>query len=772
MHRPVFRHLSTWIIALVALATLLIATLPELMRYGALALLEQQGKAQVSIDDIDFNPFTGEFEIERLSTSSGLLLKHAKVRLEWWPLWHRKLVVRELRGDTLKLTLVRHADGSLVIGGIAIPAGNATPKAAQNHEASTPWQINLPGADFTHLDLTVELDSGAKQPPRHAHLTLNDLYLYRLAIHGQQIRVGELRLDGFAAEDSAGQLSESLQRLQLYGLQLDATPHLALDEANILKLVLAPPAPFAGGSFGRITLRQLQAAPAGPFSLASLHIDDAILPSRKSTRLGGFASLQLDDLKGVIPERLSLGELNIDGLQLPVDDSASLGHIDRLATKRMTLLAGKEAPALAADSILLGGITLPSDKRMKMGSIGALEITALDAGKQQISMDSLAIRQLQAALLRGKRGNVDIPQPAIEADATGEKPKPADNPAPSENAAAPIQLRIGAFSVDRGSRVTLRDESVQPVFKSEMAIRRFTLAPLTIGTAEAGKLDLDITLDRQSTLQAKGSLTPDPAHLAADLSVALKELNLPALSPYIEQAMHFAIKTGQLDIDSKAKLAKGQLASENGIHIRRLQIDSGKDAPMVGGMTINTALEMIREDNGDINLDVPLNGPLDNIQAGLGDVINKALMTAMQKAALAYASQYLYPYGTIISVASTVAKAAMAPPRLSPIVFPPLQEKLDEKGLDYAGKITGLLKAKTKIRLQVCGVAAPAEAKTIDTQRPVPDDEHLLDLARARSRQVVETIAGQGIATDRLFACKPEIDRGEKAKGRVELLLE
>jgi len=707
-----------WLSGALLLVILFVALLPVLMRYGAITILERQGAGQVTIEDIDFNPFTGEFAISHLATGSGLLLDRAGLQLEWWPLWRQQLVIKKVHGDTLRLNLEQRADGSLVIGGMktspATGAAEATP---------SPWSITLPSVDINHIALTIHQPAVQKQPARTLRLSLDNLYMDQLSVSARGIQLAELRLDGWSGEDTGKALPKAIRRIQLFDLSLDAQQQLKLGTAEIWAIQLSPPPPLRHGSIDRIKLRNAEAS-AAAFRATELQVDGVDLPAYKETRLGRIGSLHMTDLQGRMSGRL---------------------QIKKLALQRLTL---------------------PADAALALGDIAALRIDGLVADQAHAAMEALAVTGLRASLLRRPDGT--IATPALPFAQAAERPGDDTTGQP----ATPFQLRIGSLSLAGDSRLAVRDETVQPAFKTEIAIRRLDLAPLKLGTAEAGELGMELVSDKQATLTARGSLTPEPAHFAMDLTVELKELNLPRLSPYIERAMQIAIRTGQLDLSSKAEIAGGALKSQNTIHIRSLQVEAGQGAPSAGGMPVNMALDMIRDDKGDIDLKVPLQGPLDDLQAGIGDVINKVLMTALQKAVLAYASQYLYPYGTIISVASRVAKMAKTQPALTPVTFVPGSSELDEQATGYSVKIAALLKAKGKIRLRVCGVASPAEFTMRHPNRQPPADEQLLDLAQQRSARIVEAIGHEGIASDRLYDCKPAIDRADSAGGRVELLLE
>lgn len=669
------RRWLVWLSGAVLLVLLLIVTLPEMMRYGAVLLLERQGVGRVTIRDIDFNPFSGAFELRGLKSASGLTLDHVKLRLDWWPLWHRRLAVTEFSSNHLNLTLRERADGTLMVGGVALPAteeSGGTPSA---------WHMMLPDAQIGDIHLTVKLAAKRSEPARTIVLSLPQLHLHDLTLSPTVVKLASLQLDDLAIDDSAHMLPESIRKIALTNLDGDPAKEMKLERADISALAL---------------------------------------PERGAARLGNIEAITLD------------------GLQLRN--------------------AG-DSPSLAAKQMLLDGITLPADKAVALGHIKAIRIEALLADAHRAAMQALTLSGLEGHVLRRKRGVILIPGVPV-GDGSRKAPEAA-------KASTPFSLRIGTLSTSGDNQIDFRDEAVKPAATLHIDIRHFSLAPLAIGNAEKGKLAATFRLYRQAILKADGSLTPDPSHLAMNLHASLTNLGLPHLSPYVEKEAGITIHTGKLDLDTTAKVANGLLHSKNRVHIRNLQVKPGQNTVSVNGIPIDMALDMIRDDKGDIELNVPLDGPLNDLRAGIGNVVNKAMLTAMQKAALFYAAQSLYPYGAIIPAFSALKKLANAQPALTPIQFAAGSAKPNETAEAYAAKIAELLKAKQKIRLQICGVAATAEF----TVSHMPNNERLLDLAQKRSSAVIHAITDHGIDPERIFACKPEIDHAENASGRVALLL-
>jgi hypothetical protein len=195
-------------------------------------------------------------------------------------------------------------------------------------------------------------------------------------------------------------------------------------------------------------------------------------------------------------------------------------------------------------------------------------------------------------------------------------------------------------------------------------------------------------------------------------------------------------------------------------------------------------LKLLRDKDGTVRLEVPVEGDITSPRFELAGVINKALGRAVRKTAIAYLKYTLQPYGTYLTVANLaryLGKAAFGV-RLDPVFFEPDETGLDEKDLDYLDHVATLMKEKPEVEVKVCGFSVPGEAGRIfggpgdgrgDGARLTPGaKERLEGLARERAEAVKDhLVAVSGVDPGRLFVCHPAIDEDAGARPRVELLI-
>ena len=451
------------------------------------------------------------------------------------------------------------------------------------------------------------------------------------------------------------------------------------------------------------------------------------------------------------------------------------------------------------DQLLIENIKLPTAGDASLGDIGEVSLKGGDLDfSGNYHLQEIAINDLQASIKKLKSGKVNVLE-KLSGEATGkeqsapiseeksaEQATAVDNQSTSGVATAPV-VYIDRFLMSRGSSVSFRDESRFPPFDTTMKVEHFTLAPIDLSGREVGKLDLLFNLNKNGSLAANGDLGLNANDISSDLTLVLKQFDMPGLTGFVEGEFGQSIKTGQLNLDSTIKVAGKKIDAKNKLVIRKLALEKAKQpgkAEQSLGMPVDMALDMLRDDRGDITMDVPISGHLDDPNVNVSDVINQALVSSMSSGAMTYAKLLLQPYGAIYMAAEFAVGAAQdaAKPKLTPIQFTHRSAELTADMTDYATKIAALMKSK-EFRLEICGVATRLEGGEIEastdsskgyvkSEKPL-DDGALMKLAEARSDRVMKAIQEQGIAADRLFNCRPNIDeKKSKALPRVELILD
>jgi hypothetical protein len=647
------------------------------------------------------------------------------------------------------------------------------------HALNGQGDVRLAGMQISGLDADLSGDIAV------AKLVLNKLSAEGIDGHRQSVLIAQTELADIAMP-SVKQSGKSAAR------------HVRIKSLGAKNIVVK----HASGERGHVKLKKINLAGLnigldGSLDLAKLSLKqlqaEALSPDNQSAHLEGatLAGLAIRSGEAIRLKSLTMHKANLlaPNQRLAAFDNASLKQL---------VMNGPESGSF--ESLTFEGIQLPADDTISLGSIGriqAQQATLTTGGAYRVKQ--LQIDKLQAHLVK-KRNGWQLPA-GIAGKKSEKSAKKGDIPQASAiqsaSDTAKAQLVIDTVVVGAGSWIELHDESVTPALATTMQIKQFRFAPLDSSGKQRGKLNVQMKLGKSGILSLKGETNVAAGkQLRADMHLVLKNFNLPPLSGYVETDLGKSIKTGQLNLDSDISIRNDTIDSKNKVLIRKLALEDSQHAhgsepkiTLAGGMSVDMALGMLLDDRGDVTLNVPVNGPLDNPDINLSHIINKALLTSLKAGALTYAALALQPYGSIILVAD-VARGMIkdaAKPKLTPVEFSERGAVLTSQMRDYISKIATMMK-KRDFRLQVCGIATRIEAEMI--MQPAPetgvgqmepayvaqpglDDEQLLKLAQQRSDVVVTALRTLGIADKKVFNCHPAIDEAkQKAQPRVELLLD
>jgi hypothetical protein len=85
-------------------------------------------------------------------------------------------------------------------------------------------------------------------------------------------------------------------------------------------------------------------------------------------------------------------------------------------------------------------------------------------------------------------------------------------------------------------------------------------------------------------------------------------------------------------------------------------------------MSLDSALKLLRDDQNNVKLNIPISGDIRDPKFSVADAVNKVLAQTLQTSALSYLKFMLGPYGIGLSVAEMAYKSA-SKIRLNPIQF-------------------------------------------------------------------------------------------------------
>ncbi len=778
-----------WGIAFLVILLLFILLLPVGVRYGTIQALKQQGIQQVEIADIDINLFSGELKVTGMLVSGDgqgrARLDSLYVNISMLALFKKQLKIENILLDGLILDVKNNTGGEWIVAGYRPPpAAESTDGDATT--AST-WGIGIDSFQLKAIKTRLDL------PQLQTVLSLDALQIKQLASwqpqqltqFNMQLRIDEspLNIDGKVQPFLA--TPELKAKLTLDKLPLALAKGFA-SEANIKELT------------GALTLSTNLSA---TFNADQPHIEAATTLTLNELSLQQaqykITASQFSwqgDVAYVTPvSQRDLGvraggDIAMEQFQLFDNDAAlALLLLKQLTINDIRLIEDQQASIV---TILLKQLQLLNkSKDDELLNIANTTIKKVDYdGLTTVAIDNVTLQGLVANTQVKQNGQLHLidtltktQNPTTEAKTTSEK---------TENEAQPWRIQLARLHIDKSARITFDDQSVKPPFHAEISPFELTIANIDTGAVnQAMDITLNSTINKHEQLNIKATAQPFDEKLNAKAEVKISSLELPPLSPYVEKQIGYYLKRGQLDATIDVNVNNDQLDTKVLAYLNKFNIEEGDPAKVESmteklDMPLDAALNLLRDKNDNIKLEVTIDGDINDPQFDASKVINKAMANATKMAVVSYLKHMLQPWGTLLTVVDMVSKATET--RFEPLQFTAGSAELTGDNKDYLNKLAALMQERPTLMLNLCGRVSEQDRSAIlqqsqtntDGQQteksavtPEVTNEQLLQLATERTSRSKDWLVNAKVESNRLFTCYSDMAGAEKNVPIVDLSL-
>ncbi len=271
--------------------------------------------------------------------------------------------------------------------------------------------------------------------------------------------------------------------------------------------------------------------------------------------------------------------------------------------------------------------------------VSGIEASAnpLSATIREIALDNVAARlvietnrtiNLVAALKPIGATNAPVETNATVAAAA----KPAE---PATNAAAPAALppiSIGTIVISNNS-ASFTDRSLTP--NVNLAVLEFggTIAGISSSQLQHADINLSARVDGVSPVAIVGTLNPFSGTETNDMKITVKDVDLTPASPYSGKFAGYRIAQGKLNLDLAYDIIGRRLKSANVITLDRFTFGDKVESPDATHLPVRLAIALLKDRNGQILLDVPVEGSLDDPKFRVGKVVWHTVLNILEKAA-------------------------------------------------------------------------------------------------------------------------------------------
>jgi hypothetical protein len=254
-------------------------------------------------------------------------------------------------------------------------------------------------------------------------------------------------------------------------------------------------------------------------------------------------------------------------------------------------------------------------------------------------------------------------------------------------AAAPMMPMAVKKIVLHAGAANFSDLSLQPNFTTGIQSIEGTVTGLSSKPNSRAKVDIHGAVDQFSPVAITGEVNVLSAALYTDLNLSFRNMELSTFNPYSGKFAGYNITKGKLTTELHYKVDGRKLDAQHHIIVDQLEFGAKTESKDAVSLPIKLAVALLKDRNGVIDLNIPVNGTLDDPKFRLSAVIWKVFVNILEKAVTA-------PFALLGSLFG-------GGPDLQFIDFSPGVSGLDPAAQDKTRVIVKALNERPQLKIEV-----------------------------------------------------------------------
>ncbi|OOG56624.1 DUF748 domain-containing protein [Rhodanobacter sp. C03] len=524
------------------------------------------------------------------------------------------------------------------------------------------------------IDLT---DLVKSSPPHHATGKQPAAPAWHWSIAHLGIEGSSFAYRDAAAVNKAGRITVNADKFSIDGLSDNMHQPLKLDLAGGIDKgkyhVTGSVRPEPLNADLRVTATRLNVAPLQSMVKVPLnvHLNSALLSLNGHLRYRDHKPDPLLSYQG----QLTLGRVNV------LDNVTNDDFLrwNSLTATGLNVRSGEGAPQIS-----VGGLALDNFyARVIVNSNGRINLQDVVASPQTAPV---SVTQANNAPAAPKAPELAAVNPATSSTAA---PSPA-----ASSAAPPAVIHIGQIVLARGN-LNYTDNFIKPNYTANITQLAGKIG--AFGTTSGGApapLTLEGQLDDNAPVNIDGTINPLTPTAFLDVKGKADGVELTHLTPYSSKYTGYPIIKGRLTMDVHYALDQGKLNADNHIFLSQLTFGDRVEGAGISHLPVKLAVALLKDSDGNIDVDVPVTGSLSDPQFSLGKLIWHAFVNLIGRAITS-------PFRLIASAMGGSHQD------LGYVEFAPGSNVLDAEAQERLTQIVKILTEKTSLNLDIIGRVDP-----------------------------------------------------------------
>jgi hypothetical protein len=429
-------------------------------------------------------------------------------------------------------------------------------------------------------------------------------------------------------------------------------------------------------------------------------------------RVGVTGPLRLDPLSAqlaIAVEGLAVGDLqpfaeDVARLDVPSGALSAALDVDFAASE-------DAAPRIAARGRLQLDDLIMVDRSLrqrflewKSVRVEGLDFRSGDGSAEASGADSVAIEEIALAGVRAHvvvgqdgRSNLEAIFGGADVAESGGAASGAMGPevAATDRAAERLapRVEIGRITLE-GVGADFDDRTAQPAFAISLDDLSGSVAGLSSENLSRADVALSGRIDDVAPVRVEGQINPLSGDAYTDIGIEVTGVSLPAFTPYAGRYVGYGIERGKLRLDLEYKLNARHLEAKNLIELKQFDFGRRVESDVATSLPVPLALTLLRDASGDIMIQLPVEGNLDDPSFNLLQLLRNTFVNLITRVATS-------PFSAVSGL------LGVSRDDLANVDFASGSDRLSDAERAQLEEIAALLAERPSLRLDVRGRADP-----------------------------------------------------------------
>jgi len=193
-----------------------------------------------------------------------------------------------------------------------------------------------------------------------------------------------------------------------------------------------------------------------------------------------------------------------------------------------------------------------------------------------------------------------------------------------------MPITVDTVRVEKGA-LDFSDLFIKPNFAADVRNLKGRVKGLSSKPGTRADVLLEGEVNKYSPVKISGQTNPLTKDKYADLAMSFKNFDLSSTSPYSGRFAGYTIEKGKLSLDLKYQVSGDVFTGENRITVEQLTLGERVESPDATELPVSLAVALLKDANGNIELDVPVKGDINDPHFDFGKVIAHTLSNTITK---------------------------------------------------------------------------------------------------------------------------------------------